>query len=140
MTISAARSAVLTMLLALFAFWSPCSFAEELATCLSATEATLTVYCYAKEADRLQKKSDDLYSKKLRELNNLPDALAISDRLKESARSHFVASQLHWRQYEEEFCGFQADTTLGTGRGLLYSTCKINLIKLRIAELTAAGF
>lgn len=140
MTIPAARPFALATLLAIVASWSPCSFAEELTTCISGTEATLRVYCYAQEADRLQQVSDDLYLKKLREFDNLPAALAIADELKESARSHFVAAQHHWREYEEEFCGFQADTNLGSGSALVQHTCRIELIKVRIAELQASGF
>ena len=140
MTISAARSITIATLLALFASWSSCSAAEELAVCLSTTEPTLDVYCYAREADRLQQVSETFYAQKLREFDSLPAALAISNDLKQSARSHFVVAQTHWREYEEAFCRFQSDTTLGTGRELVYSRCKIDLTKRRIAELQAAGF
>lgn len=120
------------------------SFSDTLTDCLDHSlnegEVQGDAYCYAEESERLDKKVEVLFSEKLRQLGNLPKALAVSRELQMKARQNFTDAQAHWAAYKEAACRFEGDATLGTRRPRVYSACIIELDKRRIGDLEATGF
>lgn len=120
------------------------SFADPLSECLEralkegATQGD--AYCYAQESERLDKEVEARFAERLRQLDSLPRALAVSEDLRRQARHNFTEAQGHWVAYRDAACRFESDTNLGTGRPRAYSFCRIELDKRRIADLQASGF
>ena len=120
------------------------AFADGLSECLdrSLREAAThgDAYCYAQESKRLDKEVEALFTEKLRQLDSLPGALAVSEDLQRQARKDFTEAHRHWAAYKDTACRFESDTNLGTGRPRAYSSCRIEMDKRRIADLQASGF
>lgn len=120
------------------------AFSDALAECLGRSLADGAAhgdaYCYAAESERRDKEVEVLFGEKLRQLNSLPKALAVSKELQREAQHNFTEAQAHWTAYRDAACQFEADSNLGTDRPRAYSSCRIELDKRRIADLKVSGF
>ncbi|WP_197341373.1 lysozyme inhibitor LprI family protein [Ralstonia solanacearum] len=120
------------------------AFSDALTECLDRSLKDGAVhgdaYCYAAESERLDKEVEVLFAEKLRQLDSLSKALAVSKELQREARHNFTEAQAHWTAYRDAACRFEGDSNLGTGRPRAYSSCRIELDKRRIADLEASGF
>lgn len=94
--------------------------------------------CYAEEFDRMDKALTKVHQEMVKSFvfsKEFADDGWSKSQI-DSRRKQLTLSHLRWKQYREAWCRFQADSMNGSGSGLMFVDCEIQMTMQRIKEIS----